>query len=229
MATRHSPANDDNGKPTLSKAADRAYDTIGGLILGGHYKPGDRLSEEELSRLCGVSRTPVRDALRRLAAEYFVVIRPNQGAQVAVWKRQDIEDLFHMRALLEGMAAARAASRRDEACLAHLDRCVERIDKAVNAEPEPNVAQFLADNTAFHRAILEAADSPRLSATLGNLIAPAIVSRTADHYSRADLRRSNEHHRELIEALRNRDAQLADSIMQVHIRAAANSYFSKQD
>ncbi|MEL7198548.1 MAG: GntR family transcriptional regulator [Pseudomonadota bacterium] len=229
MATQHTPANDEDAKPTLSKAADRAYDTIGGLILGGHFKPGDRLSEEELSRLCGVSRTPVRDALRRLAAEYFVVIRPNQGAVVAVWKRQDIEDLFHMRALLEGMAAARAASRRNDDCLIQLEQCVERIDKAVNAMPEPDIAAFLAENTAFHRTILDAADSPRLSATLASLIAPAIVARTAEHYSQADLRRSNEHHREVVEALRNRDAQLADSIMQVHIRAAANSYFSKQD
>lgn len=228
MATQLS-AHDDTAKPTLSKAADRAYDTIGGLILGGHFSPGDRLSEEELSRRCGVSRTPVRDALRRLAAEYFVIIRPNQGAQVAVWKRRDIEDLFHMRALLEGMAAARAAARRDEACLALLQQCVDRIDIAVNAVPHADVATFLTENTAFHHAILDAADSPRLSATLSNLIAPAIVTRTADQYTVADLRRSNEHHRELIDALKNRDAQLADSIMQVHIRAAANSYFSRQD
>jgi DNA-binding GntR family transcriptional regulator len=229
MATRQFSANDDEAKPTLSKAADKAYEAIGRLILDGQYKPGDKLSEEELSRLCGVSRTPVREALRRLEAEYFVVIRPNQGAMVAVWTRRDIEDMFHMRALLEGMAAARAASRHDAACLVRMQQCVERIDIAVNAQPEPNVESFVSENTVFHRIILDAADSPRLRATLSNLIAPAIVTRTADKYSVADLRRSNEHHRELIDALKNRDAQLADSIMQVHIRAAANSYFSRQD
>ncbi len=213
----------------MSKAADAAYEKIGSLILEGHFKPGEHLSEEELSRLSGVSRTPVREALRRLAAEYFVVLRPNQGAMVAVWSKRDIEDLFHMRAMLEGMAAAHAAKRRTEACLERLEECVGKIDQALLCPGKPDIDTFLSENRAFHRHLMEAADSPRLSASISSLIAPAVVSQTAHNYTAEDLTRSNAHHRELVGALRDQDPELADTIMKMHIRAAANSYLSLLD
>jgi DNA-binding GntR family transcriptional regulator len=210
----------------MSKAADKAYEKIGSLILEGHFKPGDRLSEEELSRLSGVSRTPVREALRRLAAEYFVVIRPNQGAAVAVWSKRDIEDLFHMRAMLEGMAAARAAKRRSDECLKLMEECVRTIDHALESGGHPDVETFLDENRKFHGLVLEAAGSPRLSASISNLIAPAVVSQTAQNFSVSDLKRSNAHHRDLVGAMRDQDSDLADSIMKMHIRAAASSYLA---
>lgn len=211
----------------MAKAADQAYEKIGQLILEGHFKPGDRLSEEELSRLTGVSRTPVRDALRRLAAEYFVVIRPNQGAAVAIWSKRDIDDLFQMRAMLEGMAAARAADRRTDEDIELLDECVRNIGGVLAADGPPDVDAFLTENKKFHQGIINAASSPRLSASISNLIAPAVVANTARKFSSADMARSNAHHKELLDAVRDGDRELAEAIMHAHIRAAAKSYLSE--
>ena len=89
----------------MSGASERAYEEIRKRLLRGDFAPGARLSESELSELCGVSRTPVREALRRLALEYFVRIEPNRGAFVIDWSREDIVDMFEMRSMLEGLAA----------------------------------------------------------------------------------------------------------------------------
>lgn len=208
----------------MATATDKAYEKIGDLILSGHFEPGDHLSEEELSRITGVSRTPVRDALRRLETEYFVTIRPNQGAEVAVWDARDIQDLFHMRAMLEGMAASRAAERGSAKNIAKMQAHVDAIAIAIESKPKPDVAKFLSENRNFHRALLEAAQSPRLNAAISNLIAPAIVARTAQTFSKEDLIRSNTHHQELVDAIRVGDRDFADSMMQTHIRTAAKSY-----
>ena len=208
----------------MANAADRAYEKIGELILQGQYKPGDRLSEEELSKISGVSRTPVRDALRRLEAEYFVVIRPNQGAEVAVWSARDIEDLFNMRAMLEGMAASRAAERRSEEDIVTMQACVDGINLVINNRRKFDVDAFLTENKKFHRAMLAAARSPRLSAAISNLIAPAVITRTAQFFTRDDIERSNSHHQDLLEAIHLGDREVAESIMHTHIRTAARSY-----
>ena len=211
----------------MANAADQAYEKIGHLILKGHFKPGDRLSEEELSRLSGVSRTPVREALRRLEAEYFVIIRPNQGAEVAVWNARDIDDLFEMRALLEGLAAAHAAERHSPENISILETCVDKISHALDRNKAPATAIFLKENKKFHLVMMEAAGSPRLSAAVANLIAPAVIARTAGSYSKEDMRRSNGHHRELVEAIRDGDGALAEAVMQSHIRIAARNYRQK--
>ena len=98
------------GEKFISGASELAYTEIRNRLLGGEYPPGARLSESELSDICGVSRTPVREALRRLAADYFVRIDPNRGAFVIDWSREDIMDMFEMRSMMEGLAARKAPS-----------------------------------------------------------------------------------------------------------------------
>jgi len=95
----------------MSGASEKAYKHIRNRLLSGEFTPGARLSESELSDACGVSRTPVREALRRLALEYFVRIEPNRGAFVIDWSREDIMDMFEMRSMVEGLAARKAAER----------------------------------------------------------------------------------------------------------------------
>ena len=98
----------------MSKAADRAYDWVRQRILSGEYPPGSHLKEERIAEDSEVSRTPVREALRRLSNEHFVKFVPNQGAFVATWENDDVEVIFELRAMLEGYAAQRAASRISE-------------------------------------------------------------------------------------------------------------------
>jgi len=95
----------------MSRASDRAYNHIRNMILSGELQPGVQIREEELAELCGVSRTPVRDALRRLEAELFVRRNESQRSFVSDWSLDDLEEAFQLRAMLEAYAARRAATR----------------------------------------------------------------------------------------------------------------------
>src|SRR5690348_976966 len=94
---------------SMTAASDRAVDQLRERILGGEYTPGERLAEVELAEKLGVSRTPVREALRRLAAEGLVDITTNKGARVIDYPRQDLERIFEIRARVEGLSARVAA------------------------------------------------------------------------------------------------------------------------
>ena len=90
------------------------YNRIPDHNLSGNYTPGEELKEATLGKQLGVSRTPVREALRQLDLEGLVEIAPNRGAKVIGISRKDVEDIYHMRARLEGLAARKAAEQRKE-------------------------------------------------------------------------------------------------------------------
>jgi DNA-binding GntR family transcriptional regulator len=205
----------------MSKASDSAYARIRAGIVAGEWEPGAPLREEELAALCGVSRTPVREALRRLEAEYLV--RRSDGARcfVADWSADDVAEMFALRALLEGHAAARAAMRISDADLREL----ERLNRAVGAAAEAGDAEmFLAANRSFHTVLLRAAGSPRLASMLTALVEQPVVRRTAQHYGAQEFVRSHAEHMALIDAMRRRDAEWARGVMAAHIRRAYHAF-----
>lgn len=207
----------------MSKATDLAYQHIRGAILDGSLAPGAPLREEHLAESSGVSRTPVRDALRRLEAEGFVRRSDSQRSFVADWSFDDIEEAFLLRAMLEGHAAARAAARIDAAALSALAGHNEKIGAAGRRAPI-DVDSFLDHNREFHRIVLQSAGSPRLSGLLGAIIEQPIVLRTARGYDREQILRSQDEHDELILAFRRRDAEWARAVMTAHIRRAFHTY-----
>ena len=143
----------------MSGASERAYAEIRNRLLKGEYAPGARLSESDLSEICGVSRTPVREALRRLALEYFVRIEPNRGAFVIDWSREDIMDMFEMRSMMEGLAARKAAERASEQQLIDLTNIIEKIDEVAYFKNGNMMSDFLALNRQFHEIVFEASGS----------------------------------------------------------------------
>lgn len=207
----------------MSKASERAYTQIRGLILSGELPAGSQLGEEALAERCGVSRTPVRDALRRLEADLLVKRNESQRSFVAGWSLDDVTDSFELRAMLEGHAARRAAERMSDERMSSLRETNRRIGQAVRGTP-PNVAAFLEHNRVFHALILEAANSPRLAALLGTLIEQPVVWRTAHHYGRDALLRSHGEHEELLAAFARRDGAWAEAVMAAHIRRAFHAY-----
>lgn len=206
----------------MAKAADIAYETIRTRILDGRFPPDARLKETELVGVCGVSRTPVREALRRLAAEDFVVIHRNQGAQVRSWSDDDLEDLFSLRALLEGYAAARAAARITPEQLRRARAAIEEMDRVLEGPvgQSDKVTEFLRLNRVVHETVWEASGSRRLISMLGRLVEQALMAHTAQRFSVARIAESHHHHQELVRALEARDPAWAQSIMTSHIRAA---------
>lgn len=207
----------------MSRASDKAYSEIRSLILSGDVPPGSPLREEQLADLCGVSRTPVRDALRRLEAELYVVRTESQRTFVADWSHEDVDEMFSLRAMLEAHAARRAAERMTDDRLAELTRCNDAIEVAV-LKTEPDVVEFLDRNREFHASIIECASSPRLTSTLAALVEQPIVRRTALHYGREQLGRSVREHRELLSAFAARDPDWAHAVMTGHIRRAFHAF-----
>ena len=205
---------------TMSKSAQKAYAIIRTAVLDGYFSPGDHLKEEPLVKLCGVSRTPVREAIKRLAAENYVVMKPHVGGYVANWSAQEIEDIFKLRALVEGAAARRAAELITDEQIETLKNQHKIIDDMLAENTEVNVEIFLATNKIFHDTILAATDSEIIKQSVSRLVSPPIVYQTAQNYTRTDLQRSNAHHLELIEALEVGNGDWCDVIMQTHIHTA---------
>lgn len=208
----------------MSGASERAYEEIRKRLLRGEYAPGVRLSESELSEVCGVSRTPVREALRRLALEYFVKIEPNRGAFVIDWSREDIADMFEMRSMLEGLAARKAAAKATDKHISQMTDIIIKIDTLAQISGPEVIASFLALNREFHDVVFSASGSPRLTEIISRFVEQAVVARTAAQFTPADILRSNQHHKELLSAIRSRNGVLAETVMRVHILAASSRY-----
>ncbi|MFN3231147.1 MAG: GntR family transcriptional regulator [Alphaproteobacteria bacterium] len=208
----------------MSNATNKAYLAIRERILTGEFEPGSHLKEEELAEVCGVSRTPIRDALRSLAADLYVTVVPNHGTFVNDWSMVDIEDIFDLRAMLEGYAARRAAERATPEQIEIMRDCCDRIDRAAARQPEPDIEEFLAANRVLHQTLTEASGSERLGLMLSRLVEQPVVLRTAISYGREDLSRSNTHHRELVQALDAKDSKWAESVMVAHILSALQTY-----
>lgn len=206
----------------MSKASEQAYLELRGRILSGDLAPGTQLKEEELAALCGVSRTPVRDAIRRLETELFVRRTDSQRSFVAEWTMEDIEEVFTLRGMLEAYAVRRAATRADKAQIARL-RTINETLGDVLAAPVLDVQAFLGANARFHSLILEIAASDRLAALLGRLVMQPVVQQTAMAYSREQLARSYNEHTEITAALAQGDPDWAEALMIAHIRRALHA------
>ncbi|MBV7257197.1 GntR family transcriptional regulator [Pacificimonas sp. WHA3] len=202
----------------MTTAAARAYSGIHTAILAGRLEPGEALTEAALAEIAGVSRTPVREALRQLEAEGLIARSATGRLSVRDWDLSDLSEHFTLRAMLEGHAAARAAARISDGDLARLRACNDRIALAVSAEPD--VAAFLSANRLFHDIILEAAASERTAIMIGLLVEQPLVRATVHRYDRALFERSHSEHADLITAMSLRDPEWARSVMTGHIRRA---------
>lgn len=206
----------------VSKASDQAYLELRGRILSGALAPGTQLKEEELATICGVSRTPVREAIRRLEAELFVRRTDSQRSFVAQWSIDDIEEVFTLRGMLEAYAVRRAASRCDEGVLAKLALINEAMRAVIEAS-DFDVQTYLAANAEFHSLILQTAASDRLASLLGKLVMQPVVQQTALAYDREQLLRSYSEHIEITAALKQGDPDWAEALMIAHIRRALHA------
>lgn len=211
----------------MVKAVDKAYQAIRSSIVSGKYPPRTHLKEEELAEEIGVSRTPVREALRRLNSEHVVRFVANQGASVATWSEEDVEQIFVLRAMLEGYSARLAAGRVETDQIARLEKLADEMDAIAGKSKSNRNREAIAPlNHEFHNIIVSAAHSEYLERMLAWIIEIPIMLRTFNYYDDADLRRSMDHHREIIAAFKSRDSDWAGSVMQSHIHAARTVYFS---
>jgi DNA-binding GntR family transcriptional regulator len=200
--------------------ADRAYAALLNAIVGGELPPGHRLRDVELAGQLGVSRTPVREALSRLAAEGIVEIQPNRGARVATWTVAELEGVFDLRSAIEPQLTAYAVPNAGPADLAELDDLAHRMADVGRPGPDQNLDALVPLNRAFHDRLVALADHPTLATALAGAIHPPIVLRNFHAYDEESLRRSLAHHVEIVAALRACDATWARAVMTAHIHNA---------
>ncbi|MGV9251063.1 GntR family transcriptional regulator [Streptomyces sp. NPDC003697] len=188
-------------------------------IVAGVHRPGGRLTEEVLARRYGVSRVPVREALRTLEAEGFVVTRRHAGACVAKPTEREAADLLEMRALLEPLCAARAAQRRTRAHLKVLHGLVglgqERAGRGSREELRPLGGWF-------HETLARACGSPALTSALTQL-----RYKTAWMYTvraPADPVESWAQHGAIVDAIARGDAERARALTALHAERAAAAH-----
>ena len=185
-------------------------------IVAGRFAPGERLAEEPLSEELGVSRMPVREALRLLAAEGIIVLEPRRGASVSSYTAEQVQELVEVRATLEGLNARLAARRHDPEQIAKLEKIVADGTR-INERTELSVIQ--ANNARFHEALEEIAANSVLSGMVRSL-----RDRTAIIFARQSRARTRENWREhegILRAVIAGDAELAGLLATRHVYNAA--------
>jgi DNA-binding GntR family transcriptional regulator len=202
----------------LSKV-DLAYQEIRRRIVEGTLRPGERLLIQNLAQQLGTSAGPIRESFRRLEAEGLVTIQPHIGATVAP---VDVDDVWHsilMLSLLGGLATrlAAAPSGLSDQDLDRLGAAAAAMDECVHTN---HLEEFHKLNHEFHRTIYGAAKAKRLAAMIDNLFQTVgIVSHVFEHLENYAAQ-SNLEHQAILEALRARDAGLAEERMRQHIEEA---------
>ena len=203
-------------------ASNRAYEAARDLIASGEFKVGERVTEGALASRLEVSRTPVREAMQRLASEGFIELSPHAGALVKGWSERDVRDVFEVRAHLESMAAGRAARRRSAE---DVERLVARCNsmEALSLAPA-DIPAMSEQNRAFHADILEIGGNRRLADIALNLMDLGFLVRSFSHFAQENILRSASDHRCLVEAIRQGDDHWAEAVMRGHILAAASIF-----
>lgn len=206
----------------------RAYEQIVDRLARGEYAPGTWLRERSLADSMGMSRTPVREALSKLSSEGLVRLERNRGAMVVSWSREEVEEIYGLRAIIEGYVASVAARKINAADLAELEAKHAEYERVV-AGVDPSSPRIAELNDEFHAKILQSTANDHLIHLATGGLALPMVRRTFLRYTARDLERSIEHHRELIEAFRHRDSETAELIMRAHIRSAQRALLEQEE
>jgi GntR family transcriptional regulator of vanillate catabolism len=202
------------------------------MLLRGDFQPGERLSELPLVARLGVSRTPIRLALDRLANEGLLEVVPTGGFMVRSFTLTDVYDAIEMRSVLEGAAARLAAERladpSDPCGLGGLRGLQAELERVMPLDPtlHPTIdsfATYLDLNESFHSTLVDMAKSPMLRKTMDRLLSLPFASPSATVFARLKLPRAkelltvaHEHHNAIIEALENRQGSRAESLAREH-------------
>jgi DNA-binding GntR family transcriptional regulator len=189
------------------------YDTIREAIQIGRYAPGQRLVADDLAQELGTSRMPVREALRRLEVAGLVSITPHRGAIVSELSAKEIVEIYHIRAVLEGLATRLAAPQLTPADFDHLNAAIAAMAASAS---DPDLDQMLRRNREFHITIWEAAHAGRLQELLENLYDASHRYRNISILLPGRLAQVIQEHRQIVQALTAGDVASAERLANEH-------------
>lgn len=208
--------------PPKGPAAEQAYQAIRDSIFSGRLNDNARVTEVELADRLSMSRTPVREAVKRLLLEGLLTREAGPGLRVVALQDDEIAQIFEIRLMLESYAARRAARQATPEEAAELRRLARDMAALVPPQSEADFTAMSELNTAFHQLVLDSARSSRLKAMLSVVVHLALVTRTFRMYREADMRRSALHHVEIADAITARAPDWAAMAMATHLQSAAD-------
>lgn len=200
---------------------DVVFNTLRDAILTGKLVPGERLMENQLAEKLGVSRTPVREALRMLELENLVELVPRKGAQVLDMSEKDIVNILEVRSALEGLATSLACKKMTKEDLQQLKNLEVDFEKAV---ADSDVERFVDIDEDFHDLIFMATENDKLINIFRNLRIQLYRYRMAQAKNNdTSMSTIVAHHRSIIRAIENHDSEDGASVAQGHIKYQTES------
>jgi len=197
---------------------ERAYEYLKSAILSGRFNPGKRLTEEHLAKEMGVSRTPVREGLHKLESEGLIKALETRGFIVSKDSREEVEELFDMRAILEGYGLRVISEKVSEDLLEQLNGFIEKAEDALRRKQIREVFKW---NTQFHDTLHRMlAEKKRLHRLLVNVRKYVLRYRENTLQYPDGGRRALDGHRKIVMALRLKDPDLCERVMREHIQEA---------
>ena len=183
-------------------------------IFAHELAPGTWIDEQTLAKEFGISRTPLREAIKVLAAEGLITMKLRRGAYVTEVNRGDLEQIFTILSLLEGQAAKEAATKAQERDLNDLDDMHLRLEKAA---ADRNLDQFFEINVRFHERIIAIANNPWMTSVIADLRKVLKLQRKDSLSRTGRLQSSLSEHREILKALLKRDPIATEQAMRTHL------------
>ena len=197
---------------TISRVA---YDRLYRMILAGEFLPGQWIKERELTDMLGISRTPVREALRMLERERLVVSIPHRGFRIPIPTAKELRDFYELRAELEGMAARLAAERASDDDIEQLRRFLDAAEAGLKDRDATAMAE---NNDAFHHTLAACTGNHELVNSLHRLRAGIDLYRHLSwSVKKARPARTSEQHRRILVCVKNRDGAAAQESARIHI------------
>lgn len=194
----------------------KVYDRIREDILNGVYREHEELKEATLGKMMEVSRTPVREALRQLELEGLVEIIPNKGARVTGITKKDIEDIYQIRYLLEGLSARWATEHVTEELI---DKMEETLYLTEFHAKKGNYGQVYELDSQFHELMYEASGSKMLNHILSDFHMYVTRIRKTSLATDNRSKNSTEEHRAILEAIKERNAEKAEECAHNHVKS----------
>ena len=202
-----------------------AYNQLKSRILSGGFKPGERLAEEHLAKSLGVSRTPVREALHKLESEGLVQPLESRGFCIARDSREEIEDLFDVRAALEGYAIRLICDYISEQTLEQLNGFIEKARDALDRKKLDEIFEY---NTRFHDVLHGViAGKARFHSLIADTRKYVLRYRKDSLYYLDGARRTIDGHRKILLAISLKDPDLCERVIRQHIREAKEDALHK--
>lgn len=199
---------------TRKSLGEHVFDSLKQAIIRGNMSPGEWLVESHIADTLGISRTPVREAIHKLEREGLIERQPRGGFSVLGLTRDDVEETFGIRAVLEGYAAKLAAIKHHKKELAPLEQKIEEFEKFLAKKQQDELTRI---NTEFHDQLYALSKSPKLVHIINGLRDQIFRFRKMILKESKMAKVSNEDHKQMLEFIRKRDADGVEALVRGHI------------